>query len=41
MQYESHNYNDFIILFVKYFCSKDFILTLDSLIKHLMTIIDK
>jgi len=30
MQYESHNDNNFIILFAKYFYRMDFIFTLDS-----------
>ena len=34
MQWESHNYNNFIISFAKYFCSINFIFTLDSLIKY-------
>jgi hypothetical protein len=34
MQKESHNYNNFIIFFAKYFYPNDFIFTLDSLIKH-------
>ena len=41
MQYEYYNYNNFIILFAKYFCHKNFIFTLDSLIKYLMNIKDK
>ena len=40
MQYESHNYNDFIIFFATHFFPKDFIYTLDSLIKYLMNIKD-
>jgi hypothetical protein len=41
MQYESHYYISFIIFFTKHFCSKDFIFTLNSLIKYLMNIKDK
>ena len=40
MQYKSHNYNNFIISLTKYFYLKDFIFTLDSLIKYLMNIKD-
>ena len=29
MQYESYNYNNFIISFAKHFCLMDFIITLD------------
>jgi hypothetical protein len=34
MQYESHNYNNFIIYFAKKKFSMDFISTLNSLIKY-------
>ena len=41
IQYESYNYNNFIILFAKKFCRKDFIFTLNSLLKYLMNTRDK
>jgi hypothetical protein len=34
MKYESHNYNNFIFFSLKYSYHKDFIFTLDLLIKH-------
>jgi len=34
MQYESYNYNNFIIFYTKHFYSTDFIFTLNSLIKY-------
>ena len=41
MQYESYNYNNYIISLVKNFYPNNFIFTLDSLIKYLMNIKDK
>jgi len=36
MQYESYNYNNFIILFAEHFCLRYFIFIIDSLIKYLI-----
>jgi len=39
MQYEHHNYSNFIISFAKHFCPKNFIFTLESFIKILNSLI--